>query len=117
MPDLERKSQGLGRRPALVLVDMIRGFTDPDCPLGSRVDDVVEANLKLLKVFREKQLPVFFTTVVYHDDRQARVFRNRVPALEILKPDSKWVQIDPRLQPLKGCGQTMGQWIFQNGSG
>ena len=110
MPDLERKSQGLGRRPALVLVDMIRGFTDPDCPLGSRVDDVVEANLKLLKVFREKQLPVFFTTVVYHDDRQARVFRNRVPALEILKPDSKWVQIDPRLQPLKGEWVVEKQW-------
>ena len=38
MPDLERASQGLGQRPALVLVDIIKGFTDPDCPLGSTAE-------------------------------------------------------------------------------
>ena len=35
MSDLARNSLGLGQRPALILVDMIRGFTDPACPLGS----------------------------------------------------------------------------------
>ena len=48
MSDLDRQSQGLGRKPALILVDMIKGFTDPACPLGSEADDVVEANRKLL---------------------------------------------------------------------
>jgi len=110
MPDLERASQGLGQRPALVLVDIIRGFTDPDCPLGSEADDVVEANRKLLAAFRSKGLPVFFTTVVYHDDQQARVFRDRVPALELLKPDSHWIQVDPRLEPLAGERIVEKQW-------
>jgi len=110
MPDLERASQGLGQRPALVLVDIIRGFTDPDCPLGSEADDVVEANRKLLAAFRSKGLPVFFTTVVYHDDQQARVFRDRVPALELLKPDSHWIEVDPRLEPLAGERIVEKQW-------
>ena len=110
MPDLERASQGLGQRPALVLVDIIRGFTDPDCPLGSAADDVVEANRKLLAAFRAKQLPVFFTTVVYHDDRQARVFRGRVPALELLKPGSQWVEVDPRIEPAAGERVVEKQW-------
>jgi maleamate amidohydrolase len=110
MPDLERASQGLGQHPALVLVDIIRAFTDPDCPLGSEADDVVEANRKLLAAFRSKGLPVFFTTVVYHNEQQARVFRDRVPALDLLKPDSHWIEVDPRLEPLAGERIVEKQW-------
>ena len=110
MPDLERASQGLGQRPALVLVDILKGFTDPDCPLGSAADDVVEANRKLLAAFRRKGLPVFFTTVIYHDDSQARVFRDRVPALNLLKPGSPWVEVDSRLAPAEGERVVEKQW-------
>lgn len=99
MSDLDRQAQGLGKRPALLLVDIINSFTDPDCPLGSEAGDVVEANRQLLQAFREKQLPVVFTTVVYHDESQARVFRDRIPALNILKPGTHWVEVDPRLKP------------------
>ena len=99
MSDLNRQAQGLGKHPALLLVDIINSFTDPDCPLGSEAGDVVEANRQLLHVFREKQLPVVFTTVVYHDESQARVFRDRIPALDILEPGTHWVEVDPRLNP------------------
>jgi maleamate amidohydrolase len=99
MADLDRESQGLGSRPALVLVDLIESFTDPECPLGCAADGVVDANRQLLRAFRGKGLPVAFTTVVYRDERQARVFRDRVPALEILKPGTRWVNIDARVAP------------------
>jgi maleamate amidohydrolase len=97
--DLDRQAQGLGKHPALLVVDIINSFTDPDCPLGSEAGDVVEANRQLLHAFREKQLPVVFTTVVYHDESQARVFRDRIPALDILEPGTHWVEVDPRLKP------------------
>ena len=84
---------------ALILVDLINGFTDPACPLGSAADSVVTACERLLQAFREKSLPVFFTTVVYHDDEQARTFRDRLPALDVLQPGSQWVKVDPRLTP------------------
>jgi nicotinamidase-related amidase len=99
VPDLERESQGLGKRPALLIVDIINSFTDPDCPLGSEAGAVVEANRQLLQAFRDKQLPVVFTNVVYHEQSQARVFRDRVPALDILEPGTHWVEVDPRLEP------------------
>ena len=35
MSNLHRTPQGLGQRPALMLVDLICGFTDPSSPLGS----------------------------------------------------------------------------------
>jgi nicotinamidase-related amidase len=110
MPDLDRESQGLGERPALLIVDIINSFTDPDCPLGSESSDVVEANRLLLKAFRERGLPVTFTTVVYHDESRARVFRARVPALEILKPGTPWVEVDPRLEPRENEPVFEKQW-------
>ena len=110
MTDLQRHSLGLGERPALVLVDVIKGFTDPACPLGSEADSVVDACRALLDVFRKKRLPVFFTTVVYHDESQARVFRQRVPALNVLEPGSEWVKVDPRIAPIDGEIVIEKQW-------
>jgi nicotinamidase-related amidase len=102
MSDLDRQGQGLGQRPALLLVDVIRGFTDPACPLGSEADAVVAACARLLSSFRERALPVFYTTVIYRDDHQARVFRDRLPALNLLTPESPWAEVDPRLAPRAG---------------
>ena len=102
MSDLDRLDQGLGQRPALVLVDVINGFPDPACPLGSAADTVVSACERLLQAFRENDLPVFYTTVVFHDPSQARVFRARLPALNVLEPGSHWVQVDPRVAPRDG---------------
>ncbi|MGD8384792.1 MAG: isochorismatase family protein [Lysobacterales bacterium] len=110
MADLERHALGLGERPALVLVDVINGFTDPACPLGSEADSVVAACGELLAAFRARRLPVFFTTVVYRDASQARVFRQRLPALNVLKADSEWVRIDARLAPVEGEAVIEKQW-------
>jgi len=108
--DLNRSALGLGRRPALVLVDLIRGFTDPACPLGTSCPDVIAANARLLQAFRRCKLPVFFTTVVYHDDEQARVFRTRLTALNVLRPGSEWVEVDPALTPQAGEKVIEKQW-------
>jgi len=110
MPDLDRKQQGLGRRPALLLVDLIVGFTDPGCPLGSDAGAVVSANARLLEAFRVKGLPVAYTSVVYRDAGEARVFRERVPALNVLEPGSRWVEVDPRLAPRPGEPVIEKQW-------
>ncbi len=95
--DLERSNLGLGRKPALVVVDMINGFTNSGCPLGMDCPEVVAANNLLLEAFHSRGLPVYFTTVIYYRDDQARVFRDRVPALDLLTPDSLWVRVDDRL--------------------
>lgn len=96
--DLERKSQSLGKRPALIVVDMIVGFTDPACDLGSDCPEVIQANQALLAEFRARDFPVFFTTTIYHNPEEASVFRGHVPALNLLTPESEWVAVDPRLK-------------------
>ena len=96
--DLHREDVGLGQRPALVVVDMVNGFTDASCSLGSDCPEVVAANKALLDGFRDKGLPVFFTTVIYRDDEKASVFRQRLPALNQLTPESHWVEVDAVLE-------------------
>ena len=98
--DLERKHLGLGRKPALVVVDMINGFTDPACPLGCDCPEVVAANVRILRAFHSCGLPVYFTTVIYRSEDQAPVFRRRIDALSLLTPESDWVKVDARL-PMK----------------
>ena len=95
--DLERHDVGLGKKPAIIVVDVINAFTDPDCALGSDCPEVITANKRLLDAFRSKGLPVFFTTVIYRNPGQAKVFRQRLPSLNILKPDSHWVVVDEAL--------------------
>jgi maleamate amidohydrolase len=92
---------GLGERPALVVVDVNVGFTDPDSPLVCDLDDVVEAIRRLLAAFREADLPVAFTTVAYDEAarQSAAAFVAKIPALLTLEAGSRWVEIDPRLQP------------------
>ena len=99
---LDRVSGGLGSKPALIVVDVVRGFTDPSCPLGSEADEVVDANVSLMNAFHEVNLPVVLTTVIYRDDQQASVFRARIPALNLLTPESEWVLFDSRLPVAPG---------------
>ena len=54
---------GFGRRPALIVVDMTLGFTDPKSPLGSDLDGPVKAIQELLEAARGVEIPVIFTTV------------------------------------------------------
>ncbi|PRB80987.1 isochorismatase family protein [Pseudomonas sp. MYb185] len=97
---LDSRSLTPAQRYALVLVDLTVGFTDPQrSPLASACDAVVAANAQLLEAFRRRGWPVFFTTVAYDDPAQARVFREKLPVLDVLQAGSPLVEIDPRLEP------------------
>ena len=91
MGKLESYSTGIGSSPALVVVDMCRGFTDPLSPLGFDCIDLIKANVSLVNNFRLKGLPIIFTTTIYRDSIEASVFRSKIPALNILTPDSDWI--------------------------
>jgi maleamate amidohydrolase len=92
---------GFGRRPALIVVDVNLGFTDPASPLACPLDDVVAAIQRLLGESRKAGFPVIYTTVSYTeaDRRAAAAFIDKVPALLTLEAGSRWVEIDPRIAP------------------
>ena len=95
---------GFGRRPALLVVDINVGFTDPASPLACELEDVVAAIRRLLDEARRAALPVVYTTVSYGegDKVAAAAFIDKIPALLTLEAGSRWVEIDPRLAPAGG---------------
>ena len=99
MSTLDKTSTGIGKKPALLVVDASVGFTDPNCALGGNFDSEVGVIKKLADRFRELGLPIFFTTVAYDRPEQASVFRTKLPALDLLEKGSELVEIDPRLEP------------------
>lgn len=101
MSKLKSHPTGIGNSPALVVVDMCRGFIDPSSPLGFECDELIEANIRLVNKFREKNLPVIFTTTLYRDEFEASVFRSRLPDLNILKPGSEEISFLETLSPNK----------------
>jgi maleamate amidohydrolase len=96
--------QGAGKRPALVVVDLVYGFTDPDSPLYCAADGALAATARLLAAARTAGAPVAFTTVQYDEAgaRVARAFLAKVPALRTLAPGTRWPAIDERIAPRAG---------------
>jgi nicotinamidase-related amidase len=95
---------GFRRRPALIVIDMNVGFTDPDSPLVCDLEDVVTAIARLLEEARRAELPVVYTTVAFDEGakKTAAAFIDKIPALLTLEAGSRWVEIDQRLAPAPG---------------
>ena len=94
------ESVTLGSRPAVLVVDFSCGFTDPDCELGSDLTAQVGATRRLLDVARDRGLPVIFTTIGFEPNlKDGGLWLQKVPSLAALELGSRWVDIDPRLEP------------------
>ncbi len=76
---------GMGQRPALLIVDFVNGFADPDQFGGGNIGEAIENTRELLAEARALGLPVAFTRVVYADDgSDAGVFTLKAPTLKAL---------------------------------
>jgi|TARA_E500000081_G_C6099280_1_gene336760 maleamate amidohydrolase len=98
---LESHSTGIGDYPALVVVDMCKAFIDSSSPLGFECNELIQANINLVKKFRLNKFPVIFTTTIYRNPSEASVFRSKIPALNILEPESDAVTFIDDLAPSK----------------
>jgi maleamate amidohydrolase len=64
---------GFGERPALLVVDFQKGFTDPVCVMGKspRVHAARDRTVELLAHARRCQIPVASCYTAYHSSRDA----------------------------------------------
>jgi maleamate amidohydrolase len=91
---------GYGRRPALLIIDFVNGFTDPSSPLGGDYSRELAATAKLIDAFRAGQLPIAYTIIEYDPDlRDAGVFVKKVPSLGVLVRGSPMCDVDDRIKP------------------
>ncbi len=87
-----------GSRPAVLVVDFSRGFTDPESTMGSDLTEEVGATNRLLAAARERGMPVIFTTIGFEANlKDGSLWLQKAPGLAELQVGGKWVDIDPRL--------------------
>jgi nicotinamidase-related amidase len=84
---------GPGRCLALLVVDLVRAFTEPESPLGSDLDRVVARSAELIAAARPAGVPIFFSVPV----AEAGGWSRKIPANDLLVPGTAAVELDPRL--------------------
>lgn len=85
-----------GERPAIVVIDVQYGMTDPEHPVGAELSDMVKQINRVLLVARENAVPVVFTVISYPEGNPG-VFGEKAPELATFTPDSRWTDLDARL--------------------
>ena len=93
------QSMGFGERPALIVVDFMVAFTNPQLPLGASVDAEIDQTNRLLDAAHEARIPAFFSSVSYDepDLADAGVWPRKMEGLSTLRADAPHVAQDPRL--------------------
>ena len=90
---------GFGQRPALLVIDMLKAFTDPTRMLGANLDAQIEAIRPLLATARERSLPIIFSTVIYEDAnlKDAGIWVLKQKGVVTLRAGTDGVDVDSRL--------------------
>ncbi len=89
---------GFGDRPALLVIDLIKAFTDAGMMLGANLDSQIEAANSLLNVAHDRKMPVIFSTVIYQDAdfKDAGIWALKQKGIVTLKAGTSGVELDPR---------------------
>lgn len=94
---------GYGTRPAVVVVDLQKGFTDPRSPVGSNLSPVLAATVRLLEAARAGALPIAYTVVGFDPSlRDGTTWLRKMPGLASLIAGSSWCDIDEAVKPVSG---------------
>lgn len=95
---------GFGAAPALLVIDMMNGFTDPDLPLGSDQEPEIRVIARLLAAAHAAAIPVFLIVSSYTEPEcaDAGVWRFKQRGIDTLVAGSHAVQLDARLESKSG---------------
>lgn len=90
---------GYGERPALIVIDMLKAFTNPDMMLGANLDNEIEAIKPMVDIAHERGFPVIYSTVIYEDAdlKDAGIWAMKQKGVVTLKKDTDGIEIDERL--------------------
>lgn len=56
---------GFGKKPALILIDFVQAYFDPNCELYAGVEDTLQSALRVREAAHSAKIPVALTNVVY----------------------------------------------------
>jgi len=93
---------GLGRQPALIVVDLMMVYFEKSSPMYAGVESVAESAVRLVDAACRHDVPVFFTQQLYEESAANAVYARKVPALQLLRPGSPLAALLPALGTDRG---------------
>jgi maleamate amidohydrolase len=96
-------SLGLGKAPALILVDFVEAYFDTQSPFYAGVESALASALRLRDAARAAGIPVIYTNVVYQPGgADGGVFYRKLPALKVFDEGSPLGGWPAGLEPGEG---------------
>ncbi|ODT81336.1 MAG: isochorismatase [Pelagibacterium sp. SCN 64-44] len=87
---------GYGKKPALLLIDFVQAYFDPECDLYADPGQALASALRLRDAARVAQVPVIYTNVVYHPQglNGGRFYQKALPLRHFLEgsPLGGWAE-------------------------
>ena len=94
---------GFGEKPALIVIDFINAFNDPEMFGGGNIQSAIDHTEELLGLARHLDLPIAFTSHAYATDRsEDGIFNLKAPRLSELVPNTHATAIVDQLEPRPG---------------
>lgn len=87
---------GFGERPALIVIDLAKFWTQPQHQIGTDAESVLQATLQLLSAARAAAIPIFFTTFAFDPDDPPSP-QNKKLQLTLNEGDAQFFELDERL--------------------
>jgi maleamate amidohydrolase len=87
---------GFGKKPALIVIDLAKYWTQPHQQIGTNLDSVIDATLKVLAAARAARIPIFFTSFAY-DPADPPSPQNMKLQMKITPDDEKYFELDERM--------------------
>ena len=92
-----------GKRPALIIVDMVMAYFERSSPLYAGVEQALASTLRLLGAARAARIPVILTNVVFQaGGKDGGLFYRKLPALNCFDAGSPLGAFAPGLEPHEG---------------
>ena len=96
---------GFGRSCALVVVDMVRAYSNPSYPLyiGPQTTELIASIVTLVDAARSAAIPIVYTGVRYEPGGiDGGIFFRKVPPLSLFVGESDAGALVPELAPMPG---------------
>lgn len=90
---------GFGNKPALLIRDLTRAFTDTNSKLAIELKEQIEVASVLIKTAKDNRIPIVFSKTIYNPSHHfSRLWGRKLPSLQVLEPNSDWVQVNKELE-------------------
>lgn len=94
---------GFGQKPALIVVDFMKGYTAPESPLyAPDVVGAVSASVPLIEQARARGIPVIHTNILYHSEyMDGGVWVKKAPVMRAMVKGNPYAEFCDEVAPLE----------------